>query len=210
MDFEIVRNVITLKHKLKRNELYRFNKSSKTQSLAVYNKPLWVYGYSSRTADNKDIIMGDYDNVNFDVVTEDIKYIQNKFKLSTAFIFASKKIKKDNEIIGNFHFIILDKLNSVDIINVLKETHIDKNYLNSPIRNKYRSWVLRLSEKGNKRKIPKYFYFIESAYNFYEKSMAHRKLLNVFYPTENKFKIKYKNEDNLTKYKLEFYETANY
>jgi len=98
-------------------------------------------------------------------------------------------------------------------MEMMKNTHIDKNYIDSPLRTKYRSYVLRLSKK-NKRKKPKFImiYLSKSAkihklnkINYPIISSAHKRLLSLFYP-----EIKhpsYLKEDNLIKFRLQKYET---
>ena len=93
-----------------------------------------------------------------------------------------------------------------DVYEMMKYTSIDKNFSDSLIRSKYRSWVLRYDEKKKSNR-PKYLETIKSKKN--NKiiiSTAHRKLLNKLYKEINI--KKFPNEDNFSQIKLQKYETS--
>lgn len=199
MEVKIKNNEIVVKHKLKRNETYKISQGSKIQALSIFKKPQIVGGFSNICEDLKCILTIDYDQVEFNVVFEDYMLIQEIYKLPQAYFFKTKE--------GNYHVICLKKFYSAEIAEILSKTRCDSNYKDMPLRNKYRSWVLRISDKnGSKR--PKYIgklgELIFNNLNF-EISTAHKNLLKRLYP---KIKHpKYNKEDMLKTIKLQHYET---
>jgi 16S rRNA G966 N2-methylase RsmD len=205
MDLTFKKGIIKVNHKLKRNQIYKIKNTSKFLSLTIMNKPQICVGFSSRTDDNKDILLLDYDNCVIDVVKEDVKYIQENYNVSHAYLLTTKQKKKFGEYVGNYHVIFLSKHSPSEIVEILKNTHVDLNYIDSPIRTKYRSYVLRLSTKKGSKK-PKFLSLIENnRTQKYIISSSHKKLLKEYYP-----KIihpSYKEEDNLKGVRIQEYET---
>lgn len=188
---------IICKHKLKKNEIYRFSKSSKFESLTILKKPRLVTGFSNATSDGEAILTIDYDNTDLDIVLQDYKRIQNLFHLPTAYLFKTNK--------NNYHVICLKKFQSSQIAQILYYTHADSNYITMPTRNLYKSWVLRISIKKGSEK-PKFCRVIGDNINLgFTISSAHKELISKTYKS-----IKhpnYQKEDNLTKLKIHHYET---
>ena len=140
----------------------------------------------------------DYDNVELNIIEEDYKFVQEKFKLPPAYLFGTKA--------GNYHLICLKKFLNGEIYNILLHTRCDENYKDSPIKNNYRSYVIRLSDKIGSKK-PKFIKMM--GYNLhrqYEISSAHLKLLSKLY--KDIPKIEYSNEDKLDEVRLHKYETS--
>lgn len=196
MDVKIRGGILQISHKLKENELYKFSKSSRSQSVKVYKTPQIVKGFSNVCSDLKGIVIIDYDEVEEEIVIEDWNYIQKKFKLPPAYLFMTKQ--------GNYHVICLFKALQSTIYEILTNTRCDINFKSMPLRNPYRSYVLRIGEKqGSKR--PKFLRIIGNHQNLSKEiSSAHLKLLSKFYPLP---KINYLNKDNLKKIKIHTYET---
>jgi hypothetical protein len=204
VEISVKNKILSVKHKLSRNELYKISKKSSMQSVTIYKKPTVCNGYSSKTQDNYHILMLDWDNVAYEVVQDDIKMIIDKFLLPSVYIFSTNQYEKHKTIFGSYHAVVLGKFTASEIMEIMSYTNIDENFKTSPLRNVYRSWVLRLSKKG-KRNIPKFKEIIKGCDDEIEISSAHKTLLSKFYK-----KIKhpqYKQEDNLKIIKLDSYET---
>jgi hypothetical protein len=87
---------------------------------------------------------------------------------------------------------------------MLAVTHADVNYVSMPLRNKYRNWILRISEKKRKSK-PKFLSLIgEGTQTSQQISTSHLTMLKKLYP--NIIEINYSNEDKLDKIFLQEYE----
>ena len=139
-------NTITIKKTLKRNETYKFSKSSKSESISFYKKPIVVKGFSNQTVDGGQILVLDYDSVDLSVVTEDYRFLQEIFELAEAFLF---KTSKGYHVVCPFKFLPSEIFNMIDI------TRCDEVYKSMPVKNPYRSYVLRISSKGRKKR-PKF------------------------------------------------------
>jgi hypothetical protein len=205
-EITLKKGILTFKKKLKGGETYRIDKRRKYASLSIIKAPLLVTGVSSRTKDNKDILFMDYDNVDLSLVQSDYVLIQDMFNLPPAYLLTTKLIKKNGEDYGNFHVICLVKKNPVELYEIMKHTHMDANYLDSPIRNRQRCLILRISKKGKKAP-PTYLGLIGKEKNLdQEISTAHKRFLSGLHP-----KIKHPNylkEDGLQKIFLQDYETT--
>ena len=204
MEVSVKKNIISAKHRITKNELFKIKKGKNIQSILIYKKPQICSGYSSKTSDNKHILMLDWDECAYSVIEDDIAYIQDKFNLPTAYIFFTNKYKKHNELLGSFHAVFLCKLKIDEILDIMSFAHIDENFKTSPIRNIYRGWVLRLSKKKNRNR-PKFYKLIYGKNNGWEISSAHKTLLSKFY--KNIKHPDYKNEDNLKIVRIQTYET---
>ena len=135
--------------------------------------------------------------MNENVVLEDYKLLQERFELPEGYLFKTGK---------GYHIISLKKFPQGKIAEMLMYTRCDDNYKSMPLRNPYRSYVLRICNK-KKGKRPQ---FIKKIGNFtdewgFEISSAHLSLLKRLYP-KIKF-ARFPNQDNLKKIKLTLYET---
>ncbi len=199
MEIKLKNKELIIKHKLKSNETWKLQKSEKSQSLHIFKKPTICKGFSSRTEDGYHIFLLDYDGVDKSVVFNDVKLLQEDIGLPPAYLFTTKK--------GNYHIIFLSKHPVKEIYDLMRYTSIDANFHDSPIRSKYRSWVLRIGVKG-KRKRPKFLGILDikkKPISDFPISSAHKQLLSKLY------KIKHPNygdlEDGLKKVKLQEYQT---
>lgn len=182
------------------NYVFKFNK---------YKKPtLSVSGYTSRCDDNKHVLFLDYDNVSPEIVFADLQNLSED--CTHFFIFATNEEKDELGTYGNYHVVCTDKFYFTDIINLQSATHTDENHKKMVRRTRYRAWVLRLFEKGNRPK-PKFIKFIKTQkeYEETEQSLAHIKLLSAL-STEIKVILKYElmNLDDNTKIPITQYTTA--
>lgn len=197
-------NELILKHRLKANETYKIQKSKRAYSLHIFQKPQLCSGYSSRTEEGMHILMLDYDSIEKGVVISEIRALQGLFRLPPMYLLTTKLTKENGEEIGNFHAIALSKHTSAEIFTIMKYTSIDANFQDSPLRSKYRSWVLRCgSKKGSGD--PKFLELVGEGNLDREISRAHMVLLSKLYP-----KLKhpdYINIDSSKVVRLQKYET---
>lgn len=145
-------------------------------------------GFNSICADGKHILLWDFDLQfkDFDLVYHELLDIQRQFNLSTIYILKSRH---------GFNAICLDKFDLVDAYVIKRFTqYSDINH--NTIGFKRGGWVLRF---GNDKSL---LMVLGGNGNKYNKSYAHKKLLNYGYSivvNDNK------NFDNLKKIKLECY-----
>ena len=152
--------------------------------------------------------MLDYDNTAKWIVEQDITLIQDKYTLPPFYLFTTKEEKADNTIYGNYHLICLRRFNTNEIFNIIHETHSDNAYKTMPLRNIFRSYVLRTSSKG-KRSRPKYLGVIGKKINLeHEISKPHLTLLESLYPTLTQ--LDYTQLDKFKELFKDVYETSNY
>lgn len=207
MEVNVIKNRLIVTHKLKPNETYRLDKRKKYSSITIFKAPKLVMGVSSRTEDGKDILMLDYDSCDLDLVKSDYKIIQKEFNLLSGYIFTTKIEKKFEKTIGNFHIINLQKFLPKEIVKIQSHCHIDSNYADSPTRNPFKSWVLRIGAKG-KRERPEYMGLIgEISPIDNEISSAHKELLSKLYPSLKH--PRYLKDDKMKGVSLQEYETLN-
>lgn len=204
--FKEENNEIILKKKLSKDETYKLNNRDKTCSLIIYKKLKEAIGYTSMCGDKKHIVLLDYDNICKWIVMEDTNRIINKFHLSPAYIFTTQEKELEKEKVGNYHVVFLDKKYPSEIVKIQGETHCDNAYKTMPLRNIYRSWVIRTSNKG-KRKRPIFVEAVESENLYNEISEAHLNLLKKLYDIPN---FKYTNLDGSKTLFKNIYKTGNF
>lgn len=198
MEVKVNGGTLVLKHKLKKNETYRISEGSKFKSVTIMKKPQIVKGFSNECEDTMGILVIDYDNCDKSVVEEDFRAIQGRYGLPIGYLFKTK----DN----NFHIICLKKFTQTQLYEILQNTRADENFKTMLLRNPYRSWVLRLSDKKGSKK-PKFLGLIGENKNLgYEISSAHLNLLQKLYKLP---KIDYKKKDNLKELRINVYETSS-
>jgi len=209
MEVSLKNKILIIKHKLKNSETYKINKGRKYDSISIYKKPTIVQGIASYCADGKHVLFMDYDNCPLWLIKEDYKRLQDKYGLPMAYLFTTKEKKENGEKIGNYHVICLAKFYPKKIYEIISKTHADVNFMSMPLRNKYRNWILRISNKG-KRTRPKFVEMIgeDSNYN-YQISKSHFNLLKNIYPNALPKCFKWNNQDNLNKIYFQEYETLN-
>lgn len=207
MDVKIKGKNLVITHKLKKGEMWKVAEGKKFKTLSIYQEPTKVGGLTSYCSDGKQVIFADFDNCYKFIVLEDFKRIQKEYNLPPAYLFTTKEEKDDNgELYGNYHFICLSKMYSSKIYEILSKTHCDINYVSMILRNRYKSFVLRISNK-DKRDRPKFVEIIGDKNNLNcEISRSHLNFLNRIY---NIPKIDYSKLDSLNKIYLQKYDTLN-
>jgi len=186
-------------------ETFKVVKSKSTYSLTLFAKPTWVVGVTSMCADGKHVLLLDYDDVLKSVMLLDLQNLQ-KEGMGPFYIFTTKERKHADETIGNYHIICPVKLTPARAVELQGMTNSDNAYKTMPLRNPYRSWVLRVTEKGRRPK-PKFLGIDPGQPNSLEVSTAHIGLIHKLYPAVPK--LDYVNQDGSTKIFLNSYETLN-
>lgn len=136
------------------------------QHFMLYNTPeAWVHGYSSRTQFGRYVLFQDYDNLDLEAVEQELKYLQQKYKLSDYYIFET-----DRE--NSFHAVCLDTFPIIKTFNILKDTSSDQAFIHSIKKLQSREWILRWGKKGE-RSAPQYLKTIPSKNRQHKRSSAH-------------------------------------
>jgi len=199
-------NKLSLKVELSDGETFKYSKRKGTLSLNVFKKPIWVTGYSSMCKDGSHILLLDYDNVSNFIVEEDALCLIQNYCLPPFYIFKTSVRKVKEYDVGNYHAICLLKMSAYDVVSMQRETNCDKAFATMPLRNIFRSWVLRTSLKNGK-KSPEYLSIVPSKYLDDQISGAHLKLLKKIYNIPD---VPYRNMDNYNVVYKNVYETGNY
>jgi hypothetical protein len=164
-----------------------------------------VCGLTSKTKDNKDILCLDYDLVDKTVVLMDMMMLKDLIKPSLVFLFTTYETEDEYGIMGNYHVLILDKFYFREVQNIMSLTHADIIHRKLADRSRYRTYVIRISKKGN-RDIPK----LLGVWNFNgkkETSLAHYLLLKTLYRFD--ININNVNFDKFTETTLTYYKSAS-
>ena len=206
MQLKMIEDTIILVHTLEKDETYKVNHRKNIFSLSIFKKPTVATGVTSMCEDGKHILFLDYDDVCEWIVLQDLEMLQRTCQLSPFYLFTTKQEIIKKQRVGNYHAICLTKMSPSDVIGYQRMTHSDRAYMTMPLRNIFRSWVLRLSGKG-KRKRPKLVSVIGEENLDQEISSAHLTLLKKFYPKLPK--IDYSNKDKSKKIYKNIYETGN-
>lgn len=183
--------------------------------------PLYTIGITNETEDCYFIPFLDLDNIYRDVAVKYIHLAQREFNLSPAILLSSSGESKDDvgRIFGNYIVIMFDKLRYHEIIDMLRMLPVDELSIKMPRYYKYKSWVLRMSEKvdsaGNiiidrprfvKRVFPEsnrylkkhkhseaHFHFLHKLFKFRKFKLnldGYSELTLIRYNTKGKYKLK--------------------
>lgn len=207
MDVKVNGKELVIKHTLKKGETYKINKGRKYSTISIYQKPTLVRGFTNSCEDLKYIPIFDYDNTYNHIVLEDVRLLQEKYKLPPFYLFTTKEEKTPEGKRGNYHLINLKKFDFYEVSEIVKDSRCDPNYKSMNFRTPYKSWVLRLSTK-KKRGRPKFVSIVGENINLdYEISKPHFELLRKMYP--NIKHPEFKLLDKCKKVYVQEYETLN-
>jgi len=158
-----------------------------------------VKGWCSRCIDKNgkvtEVIFIDYDNILYRIIEDELRYLIEEYNLSPFYIFSTFEDKDCNgEIYGNYIAICLTKKTFREVIQIQNELHCDQAYKKIPLIYRFKTWVLRLGNKG-KKKAPKFKGIIGDIKKkyFQNVSQAHLEALEGIYPEIPK--VKYTNLD---------------
>lgn len=160
-----------------------------------------VKGWCSRVVDKNgktsEVFFCDYDNILYRIVEDELRYLMEEYDMPPFYVFKTFEDKDDNgEVYGNYIVVCLKKQSFRQVVQIQKELHCDQAYKQIPLIYRFKTWVLRLGNKGNK-KPPEFKEVIGDLKKEYnqEISGAHLKAIEGLYKVP---KIKYKNVDKGT------------
>jgi len=195
MRVELKNNTLKISYKLKSSETYKIQKSKKVYAISIFKKPMILKGMSSATEDNHDVLFIDYDTQDLGVIKRDYSVIQRRFKLPQAYLFKTNR---------GYHVVCLKKFLPHTIYTILSYTHCDSAYNSMPLRNRYRGWVLRISQKQKKKPIFDSLIGKDFRVDTGKISKPHKEFLSKLYPGIKH--PKYKNLDKCKNIFLQEYE----
>jgi len=101
------------------------------------------------------IVCLDYDNVSDTRLDEELRWLQQEFKLGNFIVLETSKFGR--------HGVCLDVLKFKDALEIVRTSNCDAMFKRAPRNNENISWVLRFDKKGS-RGPPKYLRTITSQY----------------------------------------------
>jgi len=167
-------------------------------------------GITNRTEDGYFVLFLDYDKVEYNVVRDDIDFLQKNYDIGTVItrITSSYNYKGDVEV-GNYHVVAFTKFTFPEIKEMLRLTRCDDHF-KVAYRYQQRCWVLRIGEKIDENgNIVKPFTLLREIVPFKTKRVANRGFIEFFEKLDGVQLKKYfgKNIDNYTKIELIHYVT---
>lgn len=158
------------------------------------NNYKYCLGISSKTEDNKHIIMIDYDNIEYVTIIDELRGLQLDHELSDFYILKSN---------NGHNAICLDKFTIDELITILRDSNfIDIEYLKIAIKRGY--FVTRIGV--DKKLIQRLFGF-----NRHTKSYAHRLFLyNIYMDKMNETINEYNHYDDYKNYTMVAYESEKH
>jgi len=209
VDFKNYKQLISNIKRLGKKYEYASNTNKLNYSLlANFQKLPYMKakGWCSRCVDDNgkvsEVFFCDYDNILYRIVKDEIQYLMEEYEEPPFYVFTTFEDKDCNgEIYGNYIIVGLKKHTFRQIIKMQNELHCDQAYKKIPLIYRFKTWVLRLGNKGKKTK-PKFKEVIGDLKKEYsqEVSQAHLELLKKLYLEIPK--IKYKNLDRRDASKL--------
>lgn len=146
-----------------------------------------IFGWTNKVMGIGYIVTLDYDNIELFWIEEELKELQELFHLSNFYIFKTNK---------GYHAICFDKVPLMYYVNIIKNSSIDPNYAQVPLKYGKRLWTLRYSKKDGIS--PEYIKTIQSEKCKWEKSKAHIDYIEYRYP-KLKGEIERISQDNSSK-----------
>ncbi len=137
----------------------------------------------------------DWDNLMENLLLEEVRYLYSLIK-SPIFLFSSEKEKRDcnGDKYNNYMGITLLKKPFFDWIQINKQLHTDVAHSIVAQSYRWKTFVLRMSKKGNLKPKPIFFKVIDGGKKSFdgEVSNAHKEFLELAYPEIKKLNKKYK------------------
>jgi hypothetical protein len=142
------------------------------QSIKVPKEP--TVGISARIPHTTlYVIMLDYDNIKDERLDEELVYLQELYKLGDFHILKTNEFGR--------HVVCIDELKLIESLDVMYDSTCDFLFQRGIRINEYRTWILRVLEKGERDR-PKYLRTIESSHNGKRvQSQAHGEFLQKFF-----------------------------
>jgi len=113
-------------------------------------------GITNKEVNPKDekcyVLFLDYDNVNYEVVKEDLKFLNLRFNFCTFLTLKSSESLVENQWkeekeIGNYHVMAFERLSYAEVLKAIQTTRCEELYKKVPLIYSKRCWVLRIKPK---------------------------------------------------------------
>lgn len=127
-------------------------------------------GYTNRCSSGYYIVSLDYDYMNESWITGELNELQRLFGLSNFYIFKTNK---------GCHAVCFDKVPLKTFVTIMKNSSVDPEFIETPLKTGYKMWNLRLTKKDST--IPKYVDCVPNI-GLHQKSRAHMDLVENFFP----------------------------
>jgi len=166
-------------------------------------------GWSNRCEDFKFVLFLDFDNTLWWQVKTQLEFLIERFNLPVMYCFETEThIDCNGEEYGNYHVFCPIKLRFFEVFNIQNETTCDIAHKNLPKIYRFHSCILRILPKGSKG-APRFKCIVGDINKVYDQpvSSAHLNFIYKLYPEIPK--VKYTNEDGLTKLWLSEYKTGS-
>lgn len=119
--------------------------------LQVWRVPTTItWGLTNRTEDGCYLLFLDYDQVEYEVVRQDVQWLQKHFKLGPALTRTSSLSGYKDKEVGNYHVFFFTRWLFPEIRDMLKYARCDDAFRFCWKYNQQRVWVLRVGEKTDK------------------------------------------------------------
>ena len=197
-------------HQSNRNKL-DYSILSNCQKLPYIKVKGWCSRCIGKNGRVSEVFFCDYDNILYRIVKDEARYLYEEYDETPIYVFVSEEDKDNNgELYGNYMLVSLKKHSFRDVIQIQNNLHCDEAYKRIPLIYRFKTYVLRLGDKGKKKK-PKFKEIIGDLSKEYvqEVSQAHLEALNTLYPEIPN--VKYKNLDGrgIDKLYITEYKTAS-
>jgi hypothetical protein len=143
------------------------------------------------------VLFLDYDNIRDERLVEEAIVLQETCTLGDFHVFATSEYGR--------HVVCIDRLPFREVRDIIYASTCDHDYKWGYRINEYRTWILRVLEKGERER-PKYLYSIPSPYNGLRlQSQAHGLFLKHFYGAD----VRLTNPDGNTELEFQSYKTSS-
>lgn len=169
---------------------FRLYTGKKGLGFRIYKLPkIKTAGWVNETQDHMFVFFGDYDNVDYNVVKNDIFHLNKVFNICTfAVLKNSEDVVEDfdgtSKTIGNYGVFSFCKMTYEELLKVLEHARVDWWTTRVPRFYSQRNWVQRLWEKFDGEKIIKDKPTVKEVFQFppckREHSFAHKKFAEKF------------------------------
>lgn len=133
------------------------------------SKKVWTRGVEAKAGDGKHVVFLDYDGMPLEKVADDVDRLQLDYNLGRAYIFNTGRPR-------GWHAVIPEVQPLWRAERIVKNSQCDESYVDAFKKNYFRTWILRVAEKGE-RAHPEYETYIEGVNPTNVKSGGHLEYL---------------------------------
>ena len=130
----------------------------------------WKTGITNRCKDGTFVLFLDYDGTPLQWIMEECGYLQLEYGIGDCHIFKTK---------NGYHVVNTEKREFGEMLEMMRATSCDPNFINVPLRYGKKAWTLRISDKKNTPKIA--YVMTMQGHNNVEQSRPHNWLLRELY-----------------------------